>query len=114
KRPYEVGRLRLMMEIFFPLVPQSSLTDGTIILEGAIEGYYIRMIYVDGGSSSKIMYEHGNYKRAIEKQNCAAGVCNSKVSLTLQRDNRMNGHEKLQGHRFHHSFNDQVSNAKRE
>ncbi|GKB75110.1 reverse transcriptase domain-containing protein, partial [Tanacetum coccineum] len=29
-----------------------------IILEGAIEGYHIRRIYVDGGSSSEIMYEH--------------------------------------------------------
>ncbi|GJY10089.1 hypothetical protein Tco_0378274, partial [Tanacetum coccineum] len=32
--------------------------DDPIILEGTIEGYQVRRIYVDGGSSSEIMYEH--------------------------------------------------------
>ncbi|GJV33113.1 hypothetical protein Tco_1393513 [Tanacetum coccineum] len=35
------------------------LLDGRpIILEGTIEGYHVLRIYVDGGSSSEIMYEH--------------------------------------------------------
>nr|GEZ92579.1 reverse transcriptase domain-containing protein [Tanacetum cinerariifolium] len=37
---------------------KNSLTDALIILEGTIEGYHVQRIYVDGGSSSKIMYEH--------------------------------------------------------
>ncbi|GJV10760.1 hypothetical protein Tco_1352301 [Tanacetum coccineum] len=34
------------------------LDRAPIILEGEIEGYHVRRIYVDGGSSSEIMYEH--------------------------------------------------------
>ncbi|GJV36172.1 hypothetical protein Tco_1408649 [Tanacetum coccineum] len=48
----------LTEEIAFPVIPQSSLTDAPIILEGTIEGYHVRRIYVDGGSSSEIMYGH--------------------------------------------------------
>ncbi|GJT18175.1 reverse transcriptase domain-containing protein [Tanacetum coccineum] len=58
KRPYEVGSPGLMKEIAFPAILQSSLTDALIILKGAIKGYHVRRIYVDGGSSSEIMYEH--------------------------------------------------------
>ncbi|GKE47557.1 hypothetical protein Tco_1478815 [Tanacetum coccineum] len=48
----------LTEEIAFSVIPQSSLTDAPIILKGTIEGYNVRRIYVDGGSSSEIMYEH--------------------------------------------------------
>ncbi|GJY87483.1 hypothetical protein Tco_0502111 [Tanacetum coccineum] len=58
KRPYEMGRPGLTEEFSFPPIPQNSLTNGPIILEGAIEGYHVRRIYVDGGSASKIIYEH--------------------------------------------------------
>ncbi|GKB04778.1 hypothetical protein Tco_0832973 [Tanacetum coccineum] len=58
KRPYEMERPGLTEEIAFSVIPQSSLTDAPIILEGTIEGYNVRRIYVDGGSSSEIMYEH--------------------------------------------------------
>nr|GEU92170.1 putative Gag-Pol precursor [Tanacetum cinerariifolium] len=34
------------------------LVDSPIILEALIEGILVRWIYVDGGSSSKVMYEH--------------------------------------------------------
>ncbi|GJY35974.1 hypothetical protein Tco_0421352, partial [Tanacetum coccineum] len=58
KRPYEAGKPGLTEEITFPPVHQSNLTDGPIILEGGIEGYHVRRIFVDGGSSSEIMYEN--------------------------------------------------------
>ncbi|GJU38343.1 hypothetical protein Tco_1191300 [Tanacetum coccineum] len=58
KRPYEMERPGLTEEIAFSVIPQSSLTDAPIILKGTIEGYNVRRIYVDGGSSSEIMYEH--------------------------------------------------------
>ncbi|GJT15840.1 hypothetical protein Tco_0874546 [Tanacetum coccineum] len=32
--------------------------NAPIILEGMIEGYLVRRIYIDGGSSSEIMYKH--------------------------------------------------------
>ncbi|GKE71795.1 reverse transcriptase domain-containing protein, partial [Tanacetum coccineum] len=58
KRPYEMEEPRVTKEITFSPIPWNSLTDASIILEGTIEGFRVRMIYVDGGSSSEIMYEH--------------------------------------------------------
>nr|GEV18213.1 reverse transcriptase domain-containing protein [Tanacetum cinerariifolium] len=58
KRPYEEERSSLTEELIFLTVPQYSLTDEPIILEGITEGNQIRRIHVDSGSSSKIMYEH--------------------------------------------------------
>ncbi|GJZ92518.1 hypothetical protein Tco_0664583 [Tanacetum coccineum] len=58
KRPYEMEEPRLMEEIAFPTIPRNSLVDAPIILEVTIEGFRVRRIYMDGGSSSKIMYEH--------------------------------------------------------
>ncbi|GKC48181.1 hypothetical protein Tco_1065903 [Tanacetum coccineum] len=89
KRPYKAGRSGLTKEMAFPLIPQSSLTDRPIILEGDIEGYHVRRIYVYGGSSSEIIVG--------EKQNYATGVRNSKVSLTLPHDNGKDEHKKPRG-----------------
>nr|GEV45994.1 reverse transcriptase domain-containing protein [Tanacetum cinerariifolium] len=36
----------------------ASLVNSPIILEALIEGFLVRMIYVNGGSSSEVMYEH--------------------------------------------------------
>ncbi|GKB42056.1 hypothetical protein Tco_0886998 [Tanacetum coccineum] len=58
KRSYEGEGSGLTKELTFPAIPQNSLTDEPIILEGMIEGHQVRRIYVDSGSSSKIMYEH--------------------------------------------------------
>ncbi|GJW09455.1 hypothetical protein Tco_1575282 [Tanacetum coccineum] len=49
---------RLIEEIGFLAIPRNSLTDALIILEGTLEGFRVQRIYVDGGSLSKIMYEH--------------------------------------------------------
>ncbi|GJY20664.1 hypothetical protein Tco_0393230 [Tanacetum coccineum] len=71
----ERGSPRLTEEIAFPAILGSSLTNATIILEGAIEGYHIRRIYVDRGSSSEIMYDHcfksfgANIKSKLRKAN---------------------------------------------
>nr|GFB50384.1 hypothetical protein [Tanacetum cinerariifolium] len=56
--PLDRERTGLTEESAFSMIPQNSLTDAPIILEGTIEGYHVRRIYVDGGSSSEIMYEH--------------------------------------------------------
>ncbi|GJZ85994.1 hypothetical protein Tco_0657604 [Tanacetum coccineum] len=58
KRPYEMEKPGLTEEIAFPAIPQNCLTDAPIILEGTIKGYHVQRIYIDGGSSSEIMYEH--------------------------------------------------------
>ncbi|GJX93818.1 hypothetical protein Tco_0348404 [Tanacetum coccineum] len=56
KRPYNVEGPRFTEETIFLAIPRNN-TDAPIILEGKIEGFRVRRIYVDGGSSSEIMYE---------------------------------------------------------
>ncbi|GJV06237.1 reverse transcriptase domain-containing protein [Tanacetum coccineum] len=56
KRPYNVEGPRFTEETVFSAIPRNN-TDAPIILEGKIEGFRVRRIYVDGGSSSEIMYE---------------------------------------------------------
>ncbi|GKD05512.1 hypothetical protein Tco_1180486 [Tanacetum coccineum] len=58
KRPYETTEPKIIEEIAFPAIPQGSLIDTPIILEAMIEDFKVRRIYIDWGSSSKIMYEH--------------------------------------------------------
>ncbi|GJV95451.1 reverse transcriptase domain-containing protein [Tanacetum coccineum] len=60
KKPmsYEQTEQWMDNEISFPSVPGCQLVDSPIILEALIEGFQVRRIYVDGGSSSELMYEH--------------------------------------------------------
>ncbi|GKE15008.1 hypothetical protein Tco_1422585 [Tanacetum coccineum] len=45
-------------EISFPFVRRFRLMESQIILKAYIKGFQVQRIYVDGGSSSKVMYEH--------------------------------------------------------
>ncbi|GJS64050.1 reverse transcriptase domain-containing protein [Tanacetum coccineum] len=58
KRPHEQAEQWLDNEISFPSTLGCQLVDSPIILEALIEGYLVRKIYVDRGSSSEVMYEH--------------------------------------------------------
>ncbi|GKC07281.1 hypothetical protein Tco_0998891 [Tanacetum coccineum] len=58
KRPREQSEQWLDNEISFPSTPGCQLVDSPIILEALIEGFLVRRIYVDGGSSFEVMYEH--------------------------------------------------------
>ncbi|GJT83311.1 hypothetical protein Tco_1057653 [Tanacetum coccineum] len=56
RRPYEMAEPRVMEEIVFSAIFGDNLTDTSIILEATIEGFRVRRIYIDGGSSSEFMY----------------------------------------------------------
>ncbi|GKA11501.1 hypothetical protein Tco_0691047 [Tanacetum coccineum] len=58
KRPREQSEQGLDNEISFPSTPRCQLVDSPIILEALIDGFLVRRIFVDEGSSSKVMYEH--------------------------------------------------------
>ncbi|GJV00866.1 reverse transcriptase domain-containing protein [Tanacetum coccineum] len=58
KRPREKSEPLLDNEISFSSTPGHRLVDSPIILEALIKGFLVRRIYVDGGSSSEVMYEH--------------------------------------------------------
>ncbi|GKF39848.1 reverse transcriptase domain-containing protein [Tanacetum coccineum] len=58
KRPHEQSEQWSSNEISFPSMSGCQLVDSPIILEALIEGFLVRKIYVDGGSSSEVMHEH--------------------------------------------------------
>ncbi|GJS57993.1 reverse transcriptase domain-containing protein [Tanacetum coccineum] len=57
KRPKEQGLSQRKRE-GYQHVPRYQLMDCPVVVNALIEGFRVRRIYVDGGSSSKIMYEH--------------------------------------------------------
>ncbi|GKA21797.1 reverse transcriptase domain-containing protein [Tanacetum coccineum] len=58
KDPANKAEQWLDNEISFPSTPGCQLVDSPIILKALIEGFLVRRIYVDRGTSSKVMYEH--------------------------------------------------------
>ncbi|GKD42110.1 hypothetical protein Tco_1266755 [Tanacetum coccineum] len=46
------------IEISFPFVRRFRLMESQIIIGAYIKGFQVRRIYIDGRSSSKVMYEH--------------------------------------------------------
>nr|GEZ63847.1 reverse transcriptase domain-containing protein [Tanacetum cinerariifolium] len=58
KRPREQSVQWLDNEISFPSTLGCQLVDSRIILKALIEGFQVRRIYVDEGSSSEVMYKH--------------------------------------------------------
>nr|GEY42222.1 reverse transcriptase domain-containing protein [Tanacetum cinerariifolium] len=45
-------------EITFPPLANSNGTEGTLVIEAEIGGHTIHRLYIDGGSSMEILYEH--------------------------------------------------------
>nr|GEW31448.1 reverse transcriptase domain-containing protein [Tanacetum cinerariifolium] len=58
KRPYERVEHRMDNAITFPSMPQYRLMNLPVAVEAMIEGFRVRRIHVDGGSSSEVMYDH--------------------------------------------------------
>ncbi|GJX85523.1 hypothetical protein Tco_0336297 [Tanacetum coccineum] len=96
-------------------VIRNQLMDEPIILKGTIEDYQVRRILVDGGSSSEIMRNvppsrnnrpSSNHGKGRKKQNCANGICNSKMPLAVQRHNRKDQNEEPRSGWLYHPFYD--------
>ncbi|GKF61564.1 hypothetical protein Tco_0181618, partial [Tanacetum coccineum] len=83
-------------ELTFPAIPQNRLTDEPIILEGRIEDHqssadrFLRRNIPPFGSNRP----SSNYGIGRKEHNDANGVCNSKISFTIQRHNRKDQNEK--------------------
>nr|GEW11783.1 hypothetical protein [Tanacetum cinerariifolium] len=45
-------------EIAFPSMTNNNVTEGTLVIEAKIGGHMIHRMYVDGGSSTEVLYEH--------------------------------------------------------
>nr|GEU65014.1 reverse transcriptase domain-containing protein [Tanacetum cinerariifolium] len=57
KRPYEMVEHWMDNAITFPPVPRYQLMNCPVVVEAMIEGFRVRRIHVDGGSSLEVMYE---------------------------------------------------------
>ncbi|GJX05049.1 reverse transcriptase domain-containing protein [Tanacetum coccineum] len=44
--------------ISFPPISEEDISDEPLIVEAEVEGYLVRRIYVDGGASVEVMFEH--------------------------------------------------------
>ncbi|GKD60724.1 hypothetical protein Tco_1298233 [Tanacetum coccineum] len=45
-------------EITFPSLTTRSRTEGLLVIEAEISGHMIHRMYVEGGSSTEVLYEH--------------------------------------------------------
>ncbi|GJZ77741.1 reverse transcriptase domain-containing protein [Tanacetum coccineum] len=56
----EAGKFKSppLCEITFPSLTTSSGTEGSLVIEAKIGGHMIYRMYVDGGSSTEVLYEH--------------------------------------------------------
>lgn len=60
----------MKVPIVFPSIATGDFSEEPLIIEGNIEGYLVRRIYVDEGSSVNVMYEHcfRNLSHSIRKK----------------------------------------------
>ncbi|GJZ96263.1 reverse transcriptase domain-containing protein [Tanacetum coccineum] len=58
KSPYERVEHQMDNAIAFLSVPRYQLMDCPVVFDALVEGFRVRRIHVDGGSSSEVMYEH--------------------------------------------------------
>ncbi|GKD08183.1 hypothetical protein Tco_1187868 [Tanacetum coccineum] len=106
KRPFEGERSCLTDELTFPAIPQNQQMDEPIILEGMIEDHQAKKVQ---SSADRFLRRNippfgdnrpsSNYGRDIKEQNGADGVCDSKMSFSVQRYNRNNQNEKSRSDR---------------
>nr|GFC27002.1 reverse transcriptase domain-containing protein [Tanacetum cinerariifolium] len=62
--------------IFFPIIGEEDGTEGPMIIEAEIGGHCVHRIYVDGGSSSEILYKHcfSKFRPEIKNQLISANT----------------------------------------
>ncbi|GJX16805.1 hypothetical protein Tco_0217637 [Tanacetum coccineum] len=77
KRPRERSEQWASNEISFPSMQRCQFVDSPIILEALIEGFQIRRIYVDGGSSSEKFGSRGLHYPLNDKVSHRQWDCNN-------------------------------------
>ncbi|GJU35155.1 reverse transcriptase domain-containing protein [Tanacetum coccineum] len=58
KLSHLIKEIKQGREITFPPLADSDGTEGPLVIEAEIGGHMIHRIYIDGGSSTEILYEH--------------------------------------------------------
>ncbi|GJV68772.1 hypothetical protein Tco_1484281 [Tanacetum coccineum] len=87
--------------ISFPSLGEEDGTEGPMINEAEIGGHFVHRIYVDGGASSEVLYEHCFVRLRPE------------VTISTQWNNRQNGHKKDPCRTIHGTRNVKIPSKKR-
>ncbi|GKC40872.1 hypothetical protein Tco_1053256 [Tanacetum coccineum] len=116
KRSVEGERSDPTDELTFPAIPWNQVTDKPIILEGTIEDHQTKKMQRSVGrflGRSVLSFRNNrpssNHGKGKKKQKCANGICNNKMSFTVQRHNRKDRNEKPRSGWLYHLFYDQIS-----
>nr|GFD37824.1 reverse transcriptase domain-containing protein [Tanacetum cinerariifolium] len=54
----EMTKLWMNIPISFPAISSEDISEEPLIVEVEVEGYLVRRVYVDEGSSVEVMFEH--------------------------------------------------------
>nr|GEX50178.1 reverse transcriptase domain-containing protein [Tanacetum cinerariifolium] len=73
--------------ISFPPLGEEDGTEGPMIIEAEMGGHFVHRMYVDGGSSSKILYEHCFNRFHPEVRSHMILVTMSLVTVSIQQNN---------------------------
>ncbi|GJX71341.1 reverse transcriptase domain-containing protein [Tanacetum coccineum] len=58
KSPYKQHEEWMSMPITFPPVMDDDVSDGPLIVEAEVEGYWVRRVFIDQGAAVQVMFEH--------------------------------------------------------
>ncbi|GJY52385.1 reverse transcriptase domain-containing protein [Tanacetum coccineum] len=91
--------------ISFPLLGEEDETEGPMIIKGEIGGHFVHHMYVDGGSSSEILYEHHFNRLCLEVRSQMVLAATPLVTISIQRNHRKAGGKEDTGSPIHSSRN---------
>ncbi|GJZ64903.1 hypothetical protein Tco_0621599, partial [Tanacetum coccineum] len=106
--------------ISFPAISSEDISEEPLIVKAEVEGYLVRQVYVDEGSSVEVMFEHcfenlnpkinGRLKETQTDLVGFAGEVSKPLGKIELEDARF---KDPSSHPFHYSLNDEVPNPKR-
>ncbi|GJT19048.1 hypothetical protein Tco_0877754 [Tanacetum coccineum] len=103
--------------ISFPPLGEEDGTEGPMVIEAEVGGYLVCRLYVDGGASSEILYEHCSTNSARKSETkWRRGTLNfrmdelhgCKISFSVQRNNRKARCKENQSNPVHSLWNVEV------
>nr|GEV49771.1 reverse transcriptase domain-containing protein [Tanacetum cinerariifolium] len=97
--------------ISFPPLGAENGTEGPMIIEAEMGGHFVHRMYVDGGSSLEILYEHcfNRFCPEVRSQMVPATIpLVSKVTIPIQRNHRKDMSKENPGSSVYSSQNDKI------
>nr|GFB65950.1 reverse transcriptase domain-containing protein [Tanacetum cinerariifolium] len=102
--------------ISFPPLGEEDGTEGPMIIKAETGGHFVHRMYVDGGSSSEILYEHcfNRFLPEVRSQMVPAATPlvefhGCKVTISIQQNHKKDRSKEDPVSRIHSSWNDKIS-----